>query len=80
MQLCVRVLDKDAESEMITCQLRQNQAPNSILFFKILFERESVRACTHMSVGGAEGEAESEAGFMLSAEPNVGLSPRTLGS
>ena len=42
--------------------------------FVFCFFRESVRA------GGAEGERESQAGSMLSAEPDTGLDLMTLRS
>ena len=34
----------------------------------------------HQQGKGAEGETESQAGSILSVEPNLGLDPMTLGS
>ena len=53
--------------------------PNFFYFnFLIYFFREAER---ESKVGrGAEGEKESQAGSMLSEEPDVGLNPMTLGS
>ena len=44
-------------------------------FLKILFIGEREKAYKQ-----GEWQAEGEAGFPLSKEPNVGLDPRTLGS
>ena len=41
-------------------------------------EREREREC--MSGEQGKGKRESQAGSMLSAEPNLGLNPTTLGS
>ena len=41
-------------------------------------ERERERV--HMSWGEGQGQRESQAGYMLSVEPDLGLDPTTLGS
>ena len=49
-----------------------------IYLFIFKGERKRAHACKHGE--GAEGETESQAGSMLSVEPNAGLNPMTLGS
>ena len=53
------------------------------IYFRIFFfEREGANRCRGEGwrEGGWEGERESQAGPTLSAEPDAGLDPLTLGS